>query len=65
MELEEKNNVISLADRKKEHMNHENDSVESQLDEIIRKNKENEERMRRERIRSNISVLKSYRIKKN
>ncbi len=65
MELEQKNNVISLADRKKEHISHEQDSVESQLDEIMRKNKENEERMRRERIRSNISVLRSYRIKKN
>ena len=65
MELEEKNKVISLADRKKDHVSLEQKSIDNQLDEIIRKNKENEERMRRERIRSNISVLKSYRIKKN
>lgn len=65
MELEEKNKVISLADRRKDHVSLEQNSIDNQLDEIIRKNKENEERMRRERIRSNISVLKSYRIKKN
>ena len=35
----------------------------SGLEEIIKKNRANEEKLKEERIKSNISVLKSYKIK--
>jgi hypothetical protein len=63
-------NVVSLFSRKTEEkvqtdISHDVKSEESSTSffEAIRKNKENEERIRKERLKANQSVLKSYRIK--
>lgn len=56
--------VVSIFDRKRK-SEAENTKAETKkdFDEIARKNKENKERLRKERSQANSSVLKSYKIK--
>jgi hypothetical protein len=59
--------IVSLKDFKK-NQEKQDDATEKQetqagFDEIIRKNKENQERVKREREKSNKGVIRSYRLK--
>lgn len=47
------NNIIELIEEK----------TKADFNEIIKKNKENEERLKKERSGDNVKVMKSYRIK--
>jgi hypothetical protein len=61
-------NVVSLFGRKDAATNEKKETVKSQeatvgFFDAMQKNLENEERLRKERLKANQSVLKSYRIK--
>lgn len=58
--------VVSLADfRKKteEEKTPEEQAASETFEEIMKRNEENKERMRKERLNANKSVLRNYRIK--
>jgi hypothetical protein len=58
-------NVISIGKNKEktEKKDEEKDTTETSMEEIAKKNQANEERLRKERLQANKSVLRSYRIK--
>jgi hypothetical protein len=57
--------VIQFTNRKSKNgsENKESDKKELSFEEIAKRNKENQERIERERAKSNKSTLRSYRIK--
>lgn len=65
---DESNKVVSLFARKEQSNAPQNASpkkeeAELSFDEVMRRNNQNEERLRKERERANKGVLRSYRIK--
>jgi len=68
MQNSDKANVVSLFDAKQKaadahQIADEKKESEMTFEEIVERNKRNAERMRRERLMANKSVLRSYRIK--
>ena len=61
-ETQENHKVISMFDRKPESKG--DDSEELTFEEIVKRNMENKERMRRDRAKANKGVIRSYRLKK-
>lgn len=61
------NKIVSLKDKMKELSSKKEDKLEEDeslsFEEIMKRNKENEDRLRKERAQANKSVLRSYRIK--
>jgi hypothetical protein len=56
--------VINLFDREVEEKKEETEEETMSFEEIMRKNAENKERMRKERAKANKGVVRSYRLKK-
>jgi predicted secreted acid phosphatase len=56
-------NVINLFDVKNRQKEQEVEVSTEELEQIMLTNKKNEERLRKERLKANKDVLKSYRIK--
>ena len=56
--------VVNLFDRKVEEKKEETEEETMSFEEIMRRNAENKERMRKERAKANKGVIRSYRLKK-
>ena len=56
--------VISLFERGPKEPKSEKDTDELSFEEIMKRNFENKERMKKDRLKSNKGVIRSYRLKK-